>query len=233
MFFKSKSQPAPVVTAVPPPVANGFMSSPVPSRSSSQSDAAKSLATISLLGAQPTAAPSAPKPMPPMGSTAAAIPMAAPNPGLVQKWAKDEANVAVTFLRIIKVLASSPQHKKYALTDIEALVYPAVVSGQCAVLQSNPTDKAPAAPIAVALWANVSPEVERRLKANIAAPYALSSSDWRSGDIPWLVEAVGPPHIVQHLLTQLQSSTFKGRELRMRTMDANGKLTVGMFKPAR
>jgi len=123
MFFKSKSQPAPVVTAVPPPVANGFMSSPVPSRSSSQSDAAKSLATISLLGAQPTAAPSAPKPMPPMGSTAAAIPMAAPNPGLVQKWAKDEANVAVTFLRIIKVLASSPQHKKYALTDIEALVY--------------------------------------------------------------------------------------------------------------
>ena len=43
----------------------------------------------------------------------------------------------------------------------------------------------------MALWANLSPEVDARLTQNLAAPIKLRPDEWRSGPILWLVDIIG------------------------------------------
>ena len=77
-------------------------------------------------------------------------------------------------------------------------------------------------PVAVALWASVSAEVDRRLSTDLAPPMRLRPDEWRSGDTLWLIEVIGDPKAVPHLMAELREKVFSGKQLKMRVTIKNG-----------
>jgi hemolysin-activating ACP:hemolysin acyltransferase len=106
--------------------------------------------------------------------------------------------VDVTLGQIVTILMRSPQHRERPLADLEWLVLPAVLRGQCRVAQAQQSGVA--VPVGVALWASVSTTVDQRL-SDLSAPWRLQPDEWRSGDIPWLVELVADASTQQALLS--------------------------------
>lgn len=137
--------------------------------------------------------------------------------------------VDVAFGQIITVLMRSPQHKHYSLADLEWLVLPAILSGQYRVAQARQSGVT--APVGVVLWASVSADVDQRL-SDLSAPWRLRPDEWRSGDIPWLVEIVAEGRVQQALLKDLGDTTLKGRGIKMRVRGTDGKMQVATFKGA-
>ena len=64
---------------------------------------------------------------------------------------------------------------------------------------------------------------DARLSRDLAAPVRVRPDEWRSGDIYWLIEAVGEARAVSALLKQLSESAFKGHEVKMRARTEGGK----------
>ena len=135
--------------------------------------------------------------------------------------------VDVTLGQIVTILMRSPQHRERPLADLEWLVLPAILSGQSRVAQAQQSGIA--VPVGVALWANVSTAVDQRL-SDLSVPWRLQPDEWRSGNIPWLVELVADPPAQQALLKHLGETVFKGRGIKMRVRDAEGKTQIGTFK---
>lgn len=136
------------------------------------------------------------------------------------------ARVSVAFAQVVSVLMRSSLHKHFSLADLEWLVVPPLIAGQCRVAEAKSQPDGPGVPVAAVLWASVSPEVDRRLSENLNAPIRLRPDEWKSGDILWLVEAVGDGRVLPPLLKQLSENTFKGRSVKMRTRGEGGKLAV-------
>jgi len=86
-------------------------------------------------------------------------------------------------------------------------------------------------PVGVAVWASVSTAVDQRL-SDLSAPWRLQPDEWRSGDIPWLVELVSDTRTQQALLKHLGETVFRGRGIKMRVRGADGKMQIGTFKGA-
>jgi cytolysin-activating lysine-acyltransferase len=139
----------------------------------------------------------------------------------------DELRFAATFGRIVSVLMRSAHYKHYALSDLEWLVVPPMRLGQCAVMEATVNGRQ--APVAVALWASASHEVDRRLSENLNIPIKLGPDEWRSGDVLWLIDAVGEANAIPRLLRQVQETVFKERAVRMRTVDANARPIVRLL----
>jgi hemolysin-activating ACP:hemolysin acyltransferase len=120
----------------------------------------------------------------------------------------------------------SPRYRHYTLGDLEWLVLPPLLTGQCSVAEAKSKDNGASVPVAVALWASVSPDVDRRLSENLNTPIRLRPDEWRSGDILWLIDAVGDRRVVPGLLKQLAEHTLKGREIKVRGRAEDGKVEV-------
>jgi hemolysin-activating ACP:hemolysin acyltransferase len=140
----------------------------------------------------------------------------------------DEIRFSVTFTRIVSVLTRSPHYKHYTLSDLEWLVVPAILTGQCAVMEAKVNNRQ--VPVAVALWAGVSEEVDKRLSENLTSPIRLRPDEWRSGGFLWLIDAVGDPKAVLHLLNEIHKTTFKGRKVKVRTIDADSRRIIDTLR---
>lgn len=134
-----------------------------------------------------------------------------------------EVNFAISFTQVISVLAKSAPYREVPLAHIEQFILPPLLTGQFAVMDAQ--IKARRVPVAVAFWAYVSPEVDRRL--SITSEMAvLQPADWRSGDILWLIDIVGQTQASGQLMQELKKRIVAGREVKMRRRDANGQIVV-------
>jgi len=172
---------------------------------------------------QAAAAPAGPaKPQAPAGDGAAKP--------VSPEEAKRQAAIAIrhslAFAQMVSVLMRSPHYKHYTLADLEWLVIPPLLTGQFSLAEARAQEGGPSIAVAVVLWASVSPEVDKRLSENLSAPIRLRPDEWRSGDILWLVDAVGDARVVPQFLKQLGESAWKGREVKLRRAE-NGKVVVG------
>jgi len=131
----------------------------------------------------------------------------------------DEVRYAVVFARIISVLMRSPHYKHYTLTDLEWLVVPPALLGQCLTMEANVNGRS--TPVAVAVWALVSEDVDNRLSASQAIPIRLRPEEWRSGDILWLVDVVGDSSALPTFLRHLHTKVFGGRKVKMKSKVIN------------
>ena len=127
--------------------------------------------------------------------------------------------------QIVSLLMRSPQHKHCSLADLEWLVLPAVLSGQFRIVQAQPAQGTAPAPVGVALWAMVSAEVDKKL-SDLSIPARLRPDEWRSGDIPWLMELVCDTRVQQPLLKALAENVFKDHAFKMRVRGAGGKIQI-------
>lgn len=137
---------------------------------------------------------------------------------------------ALAFTQVVTVLMRSPHYKHFALTDLEWFVLPPILTGQYCVAEVKKDNTAPGAPAAVALWASVSPEVDKRLSENPSVPIRLRPDEWRSGEVLWLIAVIGDPRVVPQMLKNLGEATFKGREVRTRGRSQDGKPNVTIVR---
>lgn len=183
-----------------------------------------------LPAAMPAAATMAKAPAPPPATaTAPAEPPL--DPEEAKKRAAVSKHLLLSFGEIVSVLMRSPQFRGMPLSEIEALVVPAVMSGQFLVAEAQSKSKGFVTPVATALWATVSADVDQRLAQELDKPFRLQPNEWRSGQIAWLITIAGDGRIISPMLKQLQETTLKGQPLKMRVKGKDGKITVGTFAP--
>lgn len=184
--------------------------------------------------ARPSAAASAPAPVSRTPSPAAkangAAPAAAPQePVDMEKLKAGVARSRRTLIalgEVISVLMKSPDYRNATLGSVQALVGPAIMSGQYLVLTAHEKTRGAAAPIALAMWALVSEAVDRRLSQASDQSQTLNPADWTSGDIAWLVVLAGDQRTLPALLARLQQTTLKGRVVKFRAKGEDGKFEV-------
>lgn len=165
-----------------------------------------------LNGSMPTVKPST--------ATAAATPAAAGTSNAAGQ--ARQARIPQAFTQIVAVLMRDPVYKSLTLAELEWLVLPPLMAGQYRVASAtmqSAADKAPQAgmqvPVALALWARVSPELEARLSGNLQGTPRLRAAEWVCGDIPFLMVVAGHPRALPEFLKQLVEKEFKGKQVKM------------------
>lgn len=130
------------------------------------------------------------------------------------------------FGEIVSVLMRSESHRTQMLMDLEWLVLPALATGQFKVAGAQSKAVGYLVPIAVVLWARVSAEVDKRLTSNLEQPIRLKPEEWASGDIYWLVEAVGDGRVVTPILKGLIEQEWRGKVVKVRSRGEKGEAIV-------
>jgi hemolysin-activating ACP:hemolysin acyltransferase len=104
-----------------------------------------------------------------------------------------------------------------------------VTTGQFALAEAQSKTNGMMAPVGLIIWASVSAEVDARLRANLASGLTLRPEEWRSGDILWVIEAVGEPKILQAMLQRTAQNEWKGRPANLRIRDKDGIVKAGVL----
>ena len=183
-------------------------------------------ATAPVRAAAPAAAVAAPSPATPGAAAASEATAGGPASEEARRRAAAAVRHSLAFAQIVSILMHSPRYRHYTLGDLEWLVLPPLLTGQCSVAEAKSKENGASVPVAVALWASVSADVDRRLTENLNTPIRLRPDEWRSGDILWLIDAVGDRRVVPGLLKQLADNTLKGREIKVRGRGEGGKVEV-------
>jgi hemolysin-activating ACP:hemolysin acyltransferase len=144
----------------------------------------------------------------------------------VQKRREVSRRLLMRFGEVVSVLMRAPQFRDLPLKHLQDLVVPPLTSGQFLVAEAQSKAQGFVTPVAAALWARVSKEVDQRLSQNLDKPLQLSAKEWNSGDIGWLVVLAGNLQALAPLLKQLQETTFRGQPVKMRSKSKDGKTVV-------
>jgi cytolysin-activating lysine-acyltransferase len=136
---------------------------------------------------------------------------------------------SMALTQIIGVLMRSQHFRQYTLGDLEWLVIPPVLAGQYRIGEVKTKKEGATLPVAVLLWAKVSPEVDERLTQSDTPTIRLKPEEWTSGNILWLTHAAGEPRFVRHLLKQISETAFKGLDVKTRARGEDGKVVVQML----
>lgn len=147
--------------------------------------------------------------------------------------AQPASQLGASFAQIVAVLMRDPNYKNLKIADLEPLVLPAVMAGQFKLAHgtrrldaSKDKQKVLAFPVGVALWARVSPTIDKGLSENLDKPAWLRPAEWTSGDIVWLMAVAGHARTLPDFLQQLAQTEFKGKVVKMRLLGADGKVSL-------
>jgi hemolysin-activating ACP:hemolysin acyltransferase len=140
-----------------------------------------------------------------------------------QRRAAYSHRISAAFGEIVNILMRTPAYRGMPLAGLERVVVPALQTGQFYIAEARSKTSGFTAPVAVVLWASVSTEIDQRLAGNLDKPMQLEPSEWRSGDLIWLVDAVGEPRVVEKVLEELRKTAWKGRGVKMRVRDKDGR----------
>lgn len=144
----------------------------------------------------------------------------------MQKRREVSARLLMRFGEVVSVMMRAQQFGDLPLKQLQEVVVPPLMLGQFLVAEAQSKAQGFVTPVAAALWARVSKEVDQRLSRNLDGPVQLAPKDWNSGDIGWLIVLVGNVQALAPLLKQLQETTFKGQPVKMRARGKDGKRVV-------
>ncbi|MGQ0671323.1 MAG: toxin-activating lysine-acyltransferase [Hyphomicrobium sp.] len=151
-------------------------------------------------------------------------------PEEARKRAAMAKQAAAALGEVVSLLIRSPSEKQHSLADLEWMVMPAIMTGQYAVADAQSKQSGAVMPVGAVLWAFVSNEIDQQLSSSTSGPVRLKPQDWRSGDIPWVVMAIGDPKILGGILQNLAKTVFKDKPARMRAKGPDGKIVVGRLE---
>jgi len=156
-----------------------------------------------------------------------------------------QARFAQSFSQIVAVLMRDANFRNMRLADLEWLVLPPVMAGQFRLAQipmpqgrakgqeagkaqqgANAQEGGVLVPVAVALWARVSPEIDKGLSESLDKQVRLRPNQWASGDKVWLMAVAGDQRAVPKFLEQLAKTEFKGQDVKMRVRGPDDKVVV-------
>lgn len=123
--------------------------------------------------------------------------------------------------QVVSLLGQSPAHRHLFVGDLEWLVLPALLNRQARIWRRE-TERG-VVPVVYASWAMVNAEVEARL---VQGQNRLKPTEWRSGDIPWLIDLVSPYGGGENALKELADQVFPGRLLKAMVPAPTGGFAV-------
>jgi cytolysin-activating lysine-acyltransferase len=132
---------------------------------------------------------------------------------------------------ITGVMLSAPQYRHAFLSDLEWLVMPALATGQFSIAEARDQSTGFSVPVGFVTWALVGEETDRRLSADPGYPLRLRPADWRSGAIPWLVEAIGEQRAVSAMVKTVIEQQFSETGLKAVVRGADGRPKVQVLRP--
>ena len=133
--------------------------------------------------------------------------------------------------QVVTVLMRTAEHRGKPLADLEWLAIPAVMTGPFAVVEAQSKANGMTTPISLMMWAFVSPEIDQRLRADPNKPIRLSPNEWKSGDILWIVEAIGEQNLLQAMLQNAVVREWNGRPAHLRVRGPDGSYKIAVLKP--
>lgn len=136
------------------------------------------------------------------------------------------------FGQIVGLLMRSERHRHHFVADLDWSVVPALANNQFLVSEAVDKVSGVRSPVAVVMWAMVSEEVDRRLSSDPGARLVLKPEDWKSGSIPWLVDAIGDQHAVGALAKALVSKKFRDTGLKLVRMSDDHRPVLGVLRVA-
>ena len=114
------------------------------------------------------------------------------------------------FAKIVGLMTHEPKYQDMTLKDLRWLVMPAVSSGQYALAETKAAAGKTATPVAALLWAQVSPEIDKKIVAAAEAPLKLQPTEWTSGKLRRVVAVIGRKDAVASLSEQFQQQSRDG-----------------------
>lgn len=166
----------------------------------------------------------------PTAAPASAVDKALPLEEL-KKRAEASRHLAASVGEIVGLMMRSPRHRDRKLSDLRWLVLPAIRAGQYALIQAQSKSHGFTAPVAAVLWARVSVDVDKRLSEKLDEPIRLGPREWRSGDIHWLVDAIGDDRGVAALVQRLRDKEWKDKVVKARVTNAKGEVKLRLIEP--
>jgi cytolysin-activating lysine-acyltransferase len=173
------------------------------------------------------------------GNKADKPPPAATSPAAAPLRPRDarQSRMAQAFSQVVAVLMRDPNYRKLPLAELEWLVLPPLMAGQFQLGQvpapnkgakDQPKDQQGGmlVPVAVALWARVSSQIDAALSANLDKQLRLPANQWVTGDHIWLMAVAGDPRTLPPFLERLSKDMFKDKTVKLRAVGADGKITV-------
>lgn len=118
------------------------------------------------------------------------------DPAVVARIAQIRSHVRESFGKVVMAMMMLPRYRHQSLADLQHLVLEPLVRDRIAIAYPGATDDAKLSDIVgVAIWANVSEEVDANIRDQIKAgafPLKLKADDWTSGNINWLIDVIAP-----------------------------------------
>lgn len=134
------------------------------------------------------------------------------------------------FTQVVGVMMRDANYKNLRIADLEWLLLPPLLAGQCKVAVSRYRKDGPIVPVAAALWARVSASIDKRLTENLDKPPVLRANEWTSGDNIWLIALAGEKVALAGLLGDLQKTALKGKTAKFRAQKKDGTMSVQNLK---
>ena len=131
---------------------------------------------------------------------------------------KQSKHLQAAFGEVVTLLLRSPEFRNKSLRTLEHMVLPAIKTGQFLIAEGQHSKSGFVTPVAAILWASVSKDIDRQLSDRTAKPPTLDPQDWKSGDVPWLILAVGDQRLIRSLKESAEKTVLKGRTLKTRTV---------------
>ncbi|MEZ5898612.1 MAG: toxin-activating lysine-acyltransferase [Hyphomicrobiaceae bacterium] len=190
-------------------------------------------------GSPAGAAPSTPPPVQPAAPSQQAgspgpAPAATPAEELSEEARRNammlSKSLMAAFGQITTILMRTTDYRGKTLADLEWLAAPAVTTGQFAVLEAQSKANGMTAPVGLLMWAFVSPEVDQRLRKDPNQPIKLEPKEWKSGDILWVVEAIGEASLLQAMLQNAVAREWRGRPANLRVRQQDGSFKIALLK---
>jgi hemolysin-activating ACP:hemolysin acyltransferase len=135
---------------------------------------------------------------------------------------RHELLFGAAFAKIVSLMMHSPAHKDLPLSDLPWLIVPPLLAEQIAIVEALREGEGLPSPYGAALWARVSPEVDRRLSEDKNGSVRLAPNEWQSGDILWIIDTFGYPTIVLPFLEEFVAIHFPGQHPKMRVIGKDG-----------
>ncbi len=134
----------------------------------------------------------------------------------LRKSMAESKSLHASFGEVVNLLTHTPAFENLPLGKLKSLVLPAIRKGQFAILEGRNETNVISVPIAVMLWANVSEEIDQRLRSGSDTTVSLSADEWSSGEIPWLMLAVGDNSLLSGLKAHVEKAVNGGRPFQFR-----------------
>ncbi|MEQ8825820.1 MAG: toxin-activating lysine-acyltransferase [Filomicrobium sp.] len=132
---------------------------------------------------------------------------------------------------ITSLMAMSPTYREVKIVDLTWLITPALQTKQIAIAEArDATGKI--RPAAGIVWAKVSAEVDRRLSEQATVPPQIKPDEWTSGDIPWIIMAIGTDKACHATISQLSKTRLNNQPVKILARGSDGKISARELAPA-